>query len=45
MLTWHFAHKWTEAPAQPAVVTKVRNKVCEGKSEIDQVSCAAVLIQ
>jgi len=45
VLTWHFSHKWTEAPAQPAVVTMVRNKVCGGKSEVDQVSCAAVLIQ
>ena len=45
VLTWSFAHKWTEAPAQPAVVTMVRNKVCDGKSEVEQVSCAAVLIQ
>lgn len=45
VLTWHFANKWSEAPAQPAVVTMVRNKVCGGKTEMDQVSCAAVLIQ
>ena len=45
VLTWTFAHKWDEAPTQPAVVTLIRNKTCEGKTEVDQVSCAAVLIQ
>jgi len=45
VLTWHFSHKWDAAPTQPAVVTMVRNKVCGGKTEVDQVSCAAVLIQ
>ena len=46
VLAWNFAHKWDEAPAQPAVVTMVRNKSCEGKpAEKDHVACAAVLIQ
>jgi len=45
VLTWHFAHKWDKAPTMPAVVTMVRNKVCGGKVELDQASCAAVLIQ
>jgi hypothetical protein len=45
VLTWHFAHKWDAKPAKPAVVTMVRNKICGGKTEVDQVSCAAVLIQ
>ena len=46
VLAWHFAHKWDEAPKQPAVVTMVRNKTCEGKpAELDSVSCAAVLVQ
>lgn len=45
VLAWHFANKWDSAPAQPAVVTMVRNKTCAGKTEVDQVSCAAVLIQ
>ena len=45
VLTWHFAHTWVKAPAMPAVVTMVRNKVCGGKSVVDQASCSAVLIQ
>ncbi len=46
VLAWHFAHKWDKAPAQPAIVTMVRNKSCEGKkAEKDHVACAAVLIQ
>jgi hypothetical protein len=45
VLTWHFANTWDKAPAMPVVVTMVRNKVCAGKSEVDQASCAAVLIQ
>jgi len=45
VLTWNFAHKWDSAPTMPAVVTMVRNKVCGGKAEVDQTSCAAVLIQ
>ena len=45
VLTWHFSHKWDKAPAQPAVVSMVRNKTCGDKTEVDQVSCAAVLIQ
>ena len=45
VLTWSFAHNWSEAPKQPAVVTLIRNKTCDGKKELDQVSCAAVLVQ
>jgi len=45
VLTWHFAHKWEKASPKPEVVTMVRNKTCGANTEVDQVSCAAVVVQ
>jgi hypothetical protein len=45
MLEWHFTHKWDAATPTPPIITMVRNKDCGGKSEVEEVSCVAVLIQ